>query len=355
MTTHQMLQFISAIFKSSWKRHRVTLALILCGVFKARQLSLTHVGRELPTDTVPKHAIKRVDRFLGNRRFDDRQAKEQFLRFVVGPRRRILIAVDWTKLRRWPVLVAGIIHRGRAVPVLWSVADPKKLHKSQNAFEHGFFVWLRAALPHGVDCTLLLDRGFHRVDLMPRLKGFTYVIRTGGNVHVYSKEYAGPMQVMLTRRGMRRDIKEAKLRPSRPVYTRIVAVWKTGTKEPWYRQTNLTASANRIINLYTKRFRIEESFRDQKDWRYGLNAGYILVRSVARVERLLLLASVALFLALLAGAGARNQGFDQGFRANTVRKRPTHSDFTLGIYFLLRCRWNRRELLEIYFTEARRI
>jgi len=352
MTTNQMLHFVSAVFKDSWKRHRVTLSLLIYAVFKSKRLSITHMGRELPVATVPKHAIKRVDRWLGNRRFDDKRAREQFLGIVVGPRPKVLIAVDWTKLRRWPVLVAGIVHRGRAVPVLWSVAEPTKLYKSQNAFEHGFFVWLRAALPEGVEATLLLDRGFKRVDLMPRLKGFTFVIRTGGNVHVHSKEYNGPMQEMLSRRGMKRDIDNAMLRPSRPVHARIVAVWKSGTKEPWYLQTNLELPARHVVDLYAKRFRIEESFRDQKDWRYGLNAGHILVRSAERLERHLLLASLVLFLALLFGTGARYLDLDRGFRANTVHSRATHSDFTLGLYYALRKRWSRQFLLEMFHMEG---
>lgn len=352
MTAHQMLQLVNAIFKDSWKRHRLTLALLVLGVFKAKRLSLTCIGRELSVDTVPKHAIKRVDRWLGNRRFDDKRAREQLLRLVVGPRPKVLIAVDWTKLRRWPVLVAGIIHRGRAVPVLWSVADPRKLYKSQNAFEHGFFVWLRAALPDGVEATLLLDRGFKRVDLMPRLKGFSFVIPTGGNVHVYSQQYNGPMEEMLWRRGMRRDIRDAMLRPSRPVHARIVAVWEAGPHEPWYLQTNLEISANRVVALYAKRFRIEESFRDQKDWRYGLQAGHVLVRSAARLERLLLVASVVLFLAILFGTGARHTGLDRGFRANTVKTRATHSDFTLGLYYGLRNRWSCHLLLETFYAEG---
>jgi len=310
------------------------------------------VGRELPTDTVPKHAIKRVDRWLGNRRFDDKRAREQLLRFIVGPRPKVLIAIDWTKLRRWPVLVAGIIHRGRAVPVLWSVAEPTKLYKSQNAFEHGFFVWLRAALPSHVEATLLLDRGFKRVDIVARLKGFGFVIRTGGNVHVRSKHYTGEAQGILSRRGLTRDLPDAVLRPSRPVRVRIVGVWRAQCKEPWLLMTNLQVPVRGVVALYAKRFRIEESFRDQKDWRYGLKAGHILVRSPGRVERLLLVAAIVTFVALMVGAGARQLGLDRAFRANTVVDRPTHSDFALGIYYALRKRWNRSDLLLTFYLEG---
>ena len=107
-----------------------------------------------------------------------------------------------------------------------------------------------------------------------------------------------------------------------------------------------------MVALYAKRFRIEEAFRDQKDWRYGLQVGHTLVRSAPRLERLLLVASVVLFLALIIGAGARRAGLDRGYRANTVRKRPTHSDLALGLYYALRHRWRRTILLENFYLEG---
>jgi hypothetical protein len=352
MTAAGILQSVGAIFKSAWKRHQVTLGLIVAAVFRARRLSITAMGRELDTPTAPKHSIKRVDRWLGKRRFDDKRAREEFLRAVVGPREHVLIAIDWTKLRRWPVLVAAVVHRNRAIPILWSVADPQKLYKSQNAFEHGFFTWLRAALPKEVRATVLLDRGFKRVEIVKHLQGFDFVIRTGGNVHIRSEAFTGPADQLILRRGQKRDISTAVLRPSRPIRARIVGVWAKGAKEPWLLMTNVDADLRKVVALYAKRFRIEEVFRDQKDWRYGLQAGHTLVRRAARLERLLLIAAVVVWLAHLIGAAARQCGLDRGYRANTTTTRPTHSDFALGLYYAFRKCWSRSILLENFYLEG---
>jgi len=51
---------------------------------------------------------------------------------------------------------------------------------------------------------------------------------------------------------------------------------------------------------------------------------------------MLLLAALVYFLAMLVGGAVRRAGLDRSFRANTVRHKATHSDFTLGLYFLLR-------------------
>jgi hypothetical protein len=352
MTAQHIVQSIGVIFKSARKWHRLTLGLLVTSVFESQRLTLTQMGRALDTRTVPKHAIKRVDRWLGNRRFDDREARETLLRWVVGPRTRVVIAIDWTKMRRWPVLVAGVVQRGRTVPILWAVADPEKLYKSQNAFEHGFFAWLRCALPDNVDAVLLLDRGFKRVDIVRHLRGFNFVIRTGGNVHVHSPQYSGRMDAMIGRRGLSFDISEAVLRPSRPVTIRVVGVWARQCKEPWLLMTNMTAPSRQVVALYAKRFQIEEMFRDQKDWRYGLQVGHTLVRSAQRLERLLLIAAVVHLFAMLIGGAARRLGLDRSFRANTVRTTPTHSDFALGVYYARRKRWRRSLLLKNFHEEA---
>jgi hypothetical protein len=241
--------------------------------------------------------------------------------------------------------------------VLWSVADPAKLYKSQNAFEHGFLTWLKSSLPDGVQATVLLDRGFKRVELIGQLRRLrlAFVIRTGGNVHVRHPRYCGRMDQLIGRRGQRKDLPEAVLRPSRPVQVRVVGVWEKGFKEPWLLMTNLEAEVDHIVWLYSKRFQIEEAFRDQKDWRLGLQLGHTLIRKADRVDRMLLIAALVLFLALLVGAEVRRRKLDRGFRANTERRRPTHSDFALGLFYALRLRVNRSKLLRIFYREGREV
>ena len=70
-----------------------------------------------------------------------------------------------------------------------------------------------------------------------------------------------------------------------------------------------------------------------------------------RLERMLLIAAIAHFLAMLVGGHARRQNLDRSFRANTVPTKATHSDFALGIYYAVRLRWRFKLLLSDFFSE----
>lgn len=353
MTAKRIVQSVRVLFKGFWRRHLTNLGLMVAALADSGRVGIAAIGRALAVATSPKHAIKRVDHFLSNRRFDDEKAREQHLAQVIGPRKRVLIAVDWTKIREWSVLVAGVIQRGRAVPVLWSVIDPMAVYKSFNSFENGFFTWLAKSLPPGVRAVLLLDRGFDRVEITKHLRRcrLSFVIRVGGNVHVHHQQYRGPIHGLLARRGELKDLPDAVLRPSRPVRVRVVAKWDAEQKEPWLLMTDLEQSPNLIVAYYAKRFRIEETFRDQKDWRFGLALGGLKVHVPRRLERLLLVVSIYHFLAMLAGGHARRTGLDRLFRANTVRHKPTHSDFTLGQFYLLKFRCNPLKFLRDFHAE----
>jgi hypothetical protein len=358
MTAKQIVNVLGDMFNGVWKRHLVNLALMVFAVSEVRRLSVTAIGRGHRGRTAPKHSIKRFDRFLSNPRFDDRTAQEALLCAVIGNRTRVLVAVDWTKYREWPALVASVVHRGRGVPVMWSVMDGNKLYKSQNAFEHGFFKWLKSALPRGVQAIVLLDRGFKRVELARQLSrlGLDFVIRTGNNVHVRSSQYVGPIEGLVLHRGQVVDVPDAAMRTDRPVRVRVVGLWERKQREPWLLMTSLTKeSVAELARMYGKRFRIEETFRDEKDARFGLYLGHVKVTRADRLERLMLIAALVHFFAMLIGAEARRQGLDRGFRANTVRHKATHSDFTLGIYYFSRLRVNFALSLRLFLVEAQEV
>ena len=106
-------------------------------------------------------------------------------------------------------------------------------------------------------------------------------------------------------------------------------------KDAWLLATNLEGEKARdVVNLYAKRFTIEETFRDQKDPRFGLEMNHTRVKTPERRDRILLLAALAQTLLTLLGAAGERCGIDRYLKANTSKKR-TMSLYSQGCYWFL--------------------
>jgi hypothetical protein len=72
----------------------------------------------------------------------------------------------------------------------------------------------------------------------------------------------------------------------------VVCVKKKGMKEPWCLATSHEElSAAQLIRLYSRRFSIEEGFRDVKDMRFGMGLSSFRIAEPERRDRMLLLAA----------------------------------------------------------------
>ncbi len=108
-------------------------------------------------------------------------------------------------------------------------------------------------------------------------------------------------------------------------------------KGPWLLATSLEhsrGSGKRIVKLYSLRMQIEETFRDLKNGRWGLGLEYARSRSHARLENLLLIGTLTLFVIWLAGLIAKTRDWTRHFQANTERRYPVLSVFFLGTRLL---------------------
>ena len=124
-------------------------------------------------------------------------------------------------------------------------------------------------LPDSIEITLLADRGFGYAELYEQLgdQGWDYVIRFRENIIV-----AGPdddavaASELVPAHGRARKIVEAKVTRTRNPVPAVVLVNRKGMKESWCLATSLaTADANEIVKAYSRRFTIEETFRDTTD------------------------------------------------------------------------------------------
>lgn len=94
---------------------------------------------------------------------------------------------------------------------------------------------------------------------------------------------------------------------------------------------NMTASE--AVKLYGRRFTIEESFRDIKDFRFGMGLSKTRVSKPGRRDRLLLVSALAVTLLTMLGAAGEAANLEKHFKSNTSKKR-SYSLFRQGcMYF----------------------
>jgi hypothetical protein len=95
-------------------------------------------------------------------------------------------------------------------------------------------------------------------------------------------------------------------------------------REPWLRSPSSPGGfrqADKVVQLYALRMRIEEAFRDLKTTRFGLSLELHPTYQVEPLQVLLLIATLALRVAWLLGKATELTGQPRHSQANTVRDR----------------------------------
>jgi len=105
---------------------------------------------------------------------------------------------------------------------------------------------------------------------------------------------------------------------------------RKSVREPWLLATSLTLRPEIVVAIFAKRMRIEQTFRDVKNFRWGWSLRHCGSRSRQRIELLLLVGALALFMQQVIGRAAENLNFAHEHQANTERRRRVLSIFVLG-------------------------
>ena len=308
------------------------------GVMTGAALAVSLIGQALAQarGLVSKSAIKQVDRLLSNAGVVPWDLFGPWIREAVGPRREIVVAMDWTDFdadNQATLALHLVTRHGRATPLLWLTVDKDELKGQRNDFEDLCLSRLKALLPEGVATTILADRGFGDVKLFEFLEelGFQYVIRFRGDIHVSAATGETRLAAdWIGKGGRARKLRDAEVSAARQKVGAVVCVKAAGMKEAWHLAASDGAlSARQIVTLYSKRWTIEPSFRDSKDMRFGMGLSAIRIDDPKRRDRLLLLNAFAILLLTLLGAAGESLGMDRQLRTSTAKRR-VHSLFRQG-------------------------
>ena len=332
-------RFLDSVLSEDVHAKRVeSLANGTLGVMTGVSLAVSIIGRSLAQarGLLTRHAIKQVDRLLSNPGIE---AWDLFATWVpdrVGSRTEIVVALDWTDYAadgQATLALTLVTRHGRATPLIWLSVHKDELAGRRNACEDDCLRRLAEVLPEGIKVTLLADRGFADAKLFAFLAelGFGYVIRLKGKTQVRAADGTlRPAAAWVGQGGRARKLREATVTAAQCPVGAVVCVHARDMQEAWCLVTSDGgATARQIIDLYAKRWRVEPSFRDTKDLRFGMGLSAVHIGDPQRRDRLLLLNAFAVVLLTLLGAAGESLGMDRHLKVNTVKRR-THSLFRQG-------------------------
>lgn len=334
--------FVQKLFQEDMHATRVlSLSNGVVGVLHAAVLAIHAIGQAYAkvANIKPKSGVKQVDRLLSNVGLDMNVILKPWIKFVVGVRKEIVLALDWTDFDKddHTTLCAYLMTRhGRGTPLAWKTVKKSTLKGTRNDHEYHLVELLHEALDADVEVTLLADRGFgdHKLYEFLQSLGWDFVIRFRGGITVQNA--AGetrPAEEWVPVNGRATMLRKARVTDERAEVPAVVVVRAPKMKEAWCLATTLsTRKASEVVKLYGKRFTIEETFRDTKDLHFGMGLSATHVRDAGRRDRLLLLAAIAHALLTLLGAASEEAGLDRYLKVNTVKRR-THSLYRQGLYW----------------------
>ena len=322
----------------------LSLSRATTGVIHSASLGVNAIGRALALSqhTKPKHGIKQVDRLLSNVAIEPAALFASWVPFILGGRKEARIALDWTHFESdgHATIAAYLLTKhGRATPLVWRSFPLTELSDGgRTDAEDLLLLRLREAIPEDVTVTLIADRGFGDAGLYHLLErwGWNYVIRFRKGILVTSA--AGetkPVEEWLSPKGHAKALRGASVTAAEQRVGAVVTIHAPNMNEAWFLATSITdKTARDVVDLYARRFTIEETFRDQKDPRFGLGMRHTRVKSPERRDRLFLLAALAQTLLTLLGAAGERCGLDRMLKPNTSKAR-TLSLFNQGCYWFL--------------------
>lgn len=310
----------------------------VAGVMRAGKAAIHAIGAAYASlkGTKTKSGIKQVDRLLSNEKVDLDEVLGAWVKFVVGARKEMVIALDWTDFEdddHVTLCAHSATSHGRATPLVWRTVKKSELRGRQTSVEHGVIEMLHQWIDPKVRLTLLADRGFGDQKLYDLLTtyGWDFVIRFRGRILVEHGGTKRPAHDWMASNGRAVMLKDVRVTEKGTTIPAVVVVHDKRMRDGWCLATTLKDKrAAEVVKLYGKRFTIEETFRDAKDLHFGLGLSATHIRDATRRDRLLLLIALAIALLTMLGAAAEKTGLDKMLKANTVAKR-THSLFRQGL------------------------
>lgn len=283
--------------KGNFARNLNTLAAMVSGIVGSKNTQLPLIVGKVPEEIKPTSVEKRIKRFIINEKVDYGQYFMPYAQTLLKKlgSKELVLAIDGSAVGRGCcTLMINVIYKKRALPLAYTVVKGKKGHFPEET-HIALANQVHDMLPdHAPKVIFLGDGEFDGTGLQETLNqwGWKYVFRASDNIKIFSgdEEFSVDILGKYLPKGNYKGIKNVLYTRKKYGPVMVVAWWGEDCQEPIYLVTNMT-STTKACKYYSKRFRIETFFSDQKSRGFNIDKSHL--SDPDRVSRLLMAACLA--------------------------------------------------------------
>lgn len=280
---------------------RRKLSELVSGILICQTPNLMELSNVLDRPTESAEAqYNYVERFLKNPLVDTEVVMaayaEDLLARLAKDQHTLVLMIDQSKVNAaFEVLMVSVRLRKRAVPLFWIVKETKGGIGFQE--QKALLEVIRGWLPEGSRVMLAGDRFYGTAELVGwcQKQGWGYRLRLKGNLCIYQDQGPDKTLDQLKAAG-KKSLERARFRSG--MITHVGILHELGHEEPWYIAMDSLPNEYKTRD-YGLRWGIENMFSDFKSRGFSLMQTHI--RIAERLERLILVLSIALHWAVFLG------------------------------------------------------
>jgi hypothetical protein len=293
-------------------RHVNTLAGLVSGIVGGKSTNLPEIAKKVPDGAKAESRVKRYSRWVANERIEYESyylpyATSVLERLARGP---LVLVIDGSEVgRKCLALMVSVVYQGRSLPIAWLVVKGSKGHFPEDTHIN-LVEQVQKLIPEGAQVVFLGDGEFDGTTLQATVAdyGWQYVCRTAQNTILTEDGDAFVFADVDVRPGGCISLPDVlfTLDCYGPVHA--IAWWRKGCREPIYLVSNIELAAEACF-WYTRRFRIETFFSDQKSRGFNLHKSHL--SDPVRIFRLMFAACLAYIWIVFLGALAIQDGLSK--------------------------------------------
>lgn len=299
--------------KGNLARNLNTLATMISGIVGSKSTQLPQIAGKTPLGVKAASIEKRIKRWLINENTEKSVFYLPYAQALLDSLGlcEIVLAMDGSVVGHGCItLMVSVIYKKRALPLAYIVVTGKKGHFPEQ--RHIALVKeVHEMIPQTNQKVVFLGDGeFDGCDLQKTLSnlGWLYVCRTGVNIKIFIDDEVFDVGILsaLLPPGCYRYWRKILFSHKKYGPVTVIVWWAENNEEPIYMVTNVKSPKD-ACDYYSKRFRIETFFSDQKSRGFNIHKSHI--SDPVRLSRLMIAACLAYIWIIFLGTLASKQGW----------------------------------------------